>query len=314
MLSDYQLLSCTSLPTDNSRMQAIVTSTAGPMLVERDIPQIQQPDDVIISVSLAGLCRTDSYLAQGLIPCTPGRVLGHEFCGMVHTKGSADSHIQIGARVGVMPIFPDGIGNILSLGKDVDGAFAEFIRVPASLVYTLPETLSDKEAAYLEPVAASLAVMSTPIQPSMYGAIYGDNRIGELTRRILSSQGFSKLDVLLPEQEISAPNSHYDFVIETSATANAFDAMITLLRPKGILVLKSRPYASVPLQLTRIVQKELQIFGAHYANFGAAIALLDARSIQLDDLLGDSFSFEEITSFLGGKKMLPENKKIFLKP
>lgn len=295
-------------------MKAIVTSAMGPTLVERDPPHLQYPDDVIIRVSLAGLCRTDYYLAQSLIPCEPGRILGHEFCGVVHARGPAAEHIPLGARVGVMPIFSDTSGDFISLGKDWDGAFAEFIRVPAALTYVLPAMLSDKEAAYLEPVAASLAVLSTPIQPHMHGAVYGDNRIGELTHRILSSRGFSRLDILPSAQAIPKGEGNYDFVIETSATPAAFDAMIGLLRPQGILVLKSRPYASVPLPVTRIVQKQLQIFGAHYADFEEAIALLGTRAFRIDDLLGDVFSFEEITDLLAGKTTLPEHQKIFLKP
>lgn len=75
------------------------------VLKEVPIPQIQQPDEVILKVEAVSICGTDVHITAdppGYI-ATDGTILGHEICGTIVEKGSAVHHLDIGDRVVVNP-------------------------------------------------------------------------------------------------------------------------------------------------------------------------------------------------------------------
>lgn len=291
-------------------MRAIIASRSGPELVQRPIPVVDARNNCLLRVALTALCRTDGYIARGEMAARREVILGHEFCGYV--EEAPVGRFSKGQRVAVMPMFRDAQGQWLSLGKDEDGAFAEYIAVPESLLYAVPEQLSDREVAYLEPIAASMSVLAAPIVPAMRGAIYGNNRIAELTRRVLVLQGFAAVDVL--ENGARPLSGSYDFIIETVATDASFDAIAYALKPRGIWVMKSRPHGSVRVPVTMLVQKELRIHGTHYAPMEEAVALLASGRLAIDDLLGEIHPLEAAVTMLASPAPASEDKKLFFKP
>ncbi len=282
------------------------------MLQEKSIPNLLDSKSVLIKVALAGLCRTDLYAAQNKIPIKEGITLGHEFTGIIKKIGCEVDGIQLDQRVGVMPVFVKG-NDYSMLGVEMDGAYADYIIVPASHVFPIPDLLTMEEAAFLEPIAASLAVSNAPIHPKQRGLIYGQNRTAELTRRILNMKGFNSIDSCIDNQILNRTNE-YDFIIETSATSLVFENIMRLIKPKGIIVLKSRPYSSIPLPITTIVRKEIQLVGMHYGDFNEGIELLASRRLEVSDLFGPTYSFEDAIPILLGQKIITEDKKIFFKP
>jgi threonine dehydrogenase-like Zn-dependent dehydrogenase len=223
--------------------------------------------EVVVRVRAAGLCRTDLFVARGLLPSADPVILGHEFSGAVD-----------GTRVAVMPVLPSGA----MLGVDRDGAFAEFVAVPESAVHALPAAVPDLAGAYAEPVAASLAVLKTGIRPDERGLVYGSNRIARLTGRVLRARGFA----LVTAGPGPLPENGFDFIVETCPTPEAFDEMIRAVRPGGRIVLKSRPHARVPIDLAAAVRKEISFHAAAYAPFDEALDLLASGRLDLSDLLG----------------------------
>src|SRR4051812_41399185 len=125
-------------------------------------------DEVVVRVASAGLCRTDLYVAEGKLPSANPVILGHEFSGVVDALGSGVTAVTPGQRVAVMPILScggcsycqRGLERVCQqramLGVDRDGAFAEFVAVPARFVYPIPSGISFQTAAYAEPVTAAL--------------------------------------------------------------------------------------------------------------------------------------------------------------
>jgi L-iditol 2-dehydrogenase len=160
-------------------------------------PRVQREDEVLIRVVLAGLCRTDVYVAESRIVAPDPLLLGHEFAGVVAEVGAQVTGLKPGDRVAVNPALPCEKCQLCVQGATADcqqstflgvnrhGAFAEFIVVPARVIYRFPDTVSFLAGAYLEPVAASLAVLKAGIQPEAKGLIYGDNRISQLTHKLL---------------------------------------------------------------------------------------------------------------------------------
>lgn len=287
-------------------MKAIIKTKAGPKFIEKSNPLLSNAADVIIKIELSGLCYTDLYAAQNLIPIKKNVTLGHEFTGKVIAIGNEVQNVRVDDRVAVMPM----IENTSMLGIDLDGAYAEYICVPARAVFAIPATLNLQEAAFIEPIAASLAVLNAPINNSQIGLIYGKNRVAELTLRILHAYGFDKVYKYDAQNQCEHDNT-YDFIIESISTAKALSDMIRLVKSHGLIILKSRFFKKIPILIKSIVQKNITLQGVHYGNFQESINLLYHKKIQVSDLFGEIYSLNDAPSILANKLTLLENKKIF---
>ncbi|RYG89825.1 dehydrogenase [Loktanella sp. IMCC34160] len=130
----------------------------------RTVPEIK-PDEVLIEVARCGICGTDTHIHDGgfmahRLPLVPG----HEFSGRVVKAGS-----QSGVAEGIAAVVDINHGcgrcyycrrnelmncpSIKQIGIDVDGGFAEYVRVPGHLVIEAPETTPFDVLALTEPVA-----------------------------------------------------------------------------------------------------------------------------------------------------------------
>jgi len=126
------------------------------------------PTDVLVRVKAASICGTDLHIygwdrwSQGRIK--PPVTLGHEFCGVVERPGdevtavkagdfvSAEMHVNCGhchqCRLGEAHICQ----NLKIIGIDQDGAFAEFVKIPASNIWKLDPAIPEHYGAILDPL------------------------------------------------------------------------------------------------------------------------------------------------------------------
>src|SRR5260370_35684008 len=122
------------------------------------------------------------------------------------------------------------------LGLESDGAFAELVKIPQGAVFPLPDAPPFRHGAYAEPVAASLGVLKSGIRPEEKGLVYGNNRIAELTLRILEAYDFADVQVMQPSSEAARELAdEFDFVIETLATTETLPASLEITRPGRLL-------------------------------------------------------------------------------
>lgn len=269
-------------------------------------PQRARADDVKISVTAAGICRTDVYVAQGKIAVAEPLILGHEFAGLV-MEAAASSGFGAGDAVTVVPLLNCGVchGCMTGracldqkfLGLHADGAFADEVVVPARNVRRVPDWLDPRRAAYSEPVAAALAPLNIDLPRDGYGLVLGEGRIAELTHRILVKHGFVNTKNLSVD-EAADSDGRFDFAIETEATEKAFRVLLETLRPGGTAILKSRPARPVPFDVALAVKKNICLRAVSYGSFDDAIALLADTSWNIDDLLGDSFGLSQFENAL----------------
>lgn len=316
-------------------MKAIVREGAFASIRQIQRPSLAREDEVLVRVAVAGVCRTDLYVAEGRIASKQGRILGHECSGVVEEapRGAAVSR---GDRVTIDPMIACGACeqctsnaqtlcvNRSMLGVDRDGAFAEFVVVPGRSVYRLPGSMPFDVAAYSEPVAAALAVFNAGIRPGDRGLVYGRNRFSLLVSRLLQSRGFGNVDLYDPGKTVGRADpavlnpghlesNAYDFAIETVATASAIAEMVRAIRPRGTLVLKSRTAAPVGIDFSPAVAKELTFRAVFYGSFREAIGLLAERTVVLDDLLGPIFPLDDF-EFVFEKARHDESSKLFFSP
>jgi L-iditol 2-dehydrogenase len=290
-------------------------------------PSLRQDDDALIRVALAGICRTDLYVAQGRLGGVPDPlILGHEFAGTVVDLGPACAALKPGNRVTVFPMIPclacvncgegreqDCLRRSM-LGVDRDGAFAEAVVVPARCVYRLPDGVSFRAGAYAEPVAAALAVLNAGLHSEQSGLIYGRNRFALLVEQVLRAHGFDRVTIHDPSDPGVRPEAHaFDFVIETFATPEALAEVVRAARPRGTVVLKSRQPWPVTIDVMQAIPKELTFRAVNYGRFERAIALLSEGRIGLDALLGPVYPLGAVTRAFeeAGRG---ESDKVFLAP
>jgi len=146
-------------------MSAAIFAGEGQLaIVERPIPPISSPDDVLLKIEVCGICGTDLRFLSvpPVLTCKPGVILGHEYVGEVVAVGTGVKHLVPGDRVAVMPDLPCGhcrtcragypnlCENIQSIGGDLDGGFAEYAVAPAYGLIKIPASIPADQAAFIE--------------------------------------------------------------------------------------------------------------------------------------------------------------------
>lgn len=293
-------------------MESLFLGEQGVVLGSRPLGQVEAPEDVLLRIQAAGLCRTDLYVAAGELQATPGVILGHEAAGIVEAVGSSvnESRVPLGALVGIDPRVPcgqcaacrvpatrtpDACLSPRQLGVEVDGVFAEFTVVPAACLYPIEARVSPLRAAYLEPVAAAMGALSAGLSPTDNGVIAGEGRIAELTARVLEYAGLPRPRILPTDAFAAAIESGtLDFVIDASLSSDdALTVMAEALRKGGTLVMKSRATRRCSFIPAQWVAREITVAARSYGRFADAARAVADPALVLEDLFGSARSLSE---------------------
>lgn len=302
-------------------MKALVRTAAGVRCLEQPVPELSTPKDILVKVSRAAICRTDVFAAQGLIPVADGRVLGHEFTGVIEAVGANVTSFKTGDRVVVNPLLSCGVctdcialrphecANADFLGLHQDGAFAQWIVVPESQVYSLEDEIDDAVGAYAEPLAATMAMLDAGLPHEGKIAVTGQGRIAELTRFILDDHGYNTVLV----QPGTGREGEFDAVVETDLCSANAEAILRLLRPGGLLVLKSRMPALLAFPPLLCITRRLRVQSVHYAEFDRAMRYLKKWAHKLSGFVGSEWSLEDHEQAFAAA-CADEALKIYFKP
>lgn len=260
-----------------------------------------EKNSVKIKVLSVGLCRTDLFVANGVIPIDFDLILGHEFSGVV--VESKSKLFNIGDNVAVNPYFE----NKGFLGLDFNGCIQETICIPESQVIK-NNYLSHKLAAYLEPVAASMAVLKVCKNKTAKGAVWGKNRIAELTYIILKQEGYN---IELIDNYLNVEDNCYDYIVETMFDEQMLKLIIKALKKEGLLVVKSRKKQPTGIIASDLVSKELTLSCVNYYSFKESMNWLEKNYKLIEHLLGNSYYIDdwEIAFAIANSA---ESKKIFI--
>ena len=146
---------------------AIYPGHGKPVTIETLADPPPGPGDVIIKIARCGICGTDiSFTKGGLFDFGENAQFGHEYAGEIVATGSGVSRFKPGDRVAVLPSVACGTcsschshgNNVLCQASPGPGmlGFAEYARIPESVVTRLPQTLSMADGALVEPMTISL--------------------------------------------------------------------------------------------------------------------------------------------------------------
>jgi propanol-preferring alcohol dehydrogenase len=191
-------------------MRAWVVERPGPIegrplrMVERPIPE-PLAHQLLVRVSVCGVCRTDLHLAEGdLVPRRPKVIPGHEVVGVVAEVGTGCELFQQGDRVGVAWLAStcgacrfclSGRENLCRdprfTGWDFDGGYAEYVTVDERYAYRLPAAFSDREAAPLlcAGIIGYRALRRTEIARDGRLGLYGFGASAHLVAQVALAEG-----------------------------------------------------------------------------------------------------------------------------
>src|SRR5256714_10189478 len=330
--------------------------------MDRVAMRLSGPTDVLVRVKTAYSGGTDLHIygwdrwSQGRIK--PPVTLGHEFCGTVERLGddvraikpgsfvSAEMHVNCGhchqCRVGEAHICQ----NLRMIGIDQDGAFAEFVKIPASNIWKLDAAIPEHYGAILDPLGNAVhTVLAGPIAGQTV-LVTGCGPIGLMAIAVAKACGSSTVfatetnekrramaqkmgaDVVLsPAQDDAVARiksetggTGVDGLLEMSGNPAAIQQGFRALRAGGRASLLGIPTESVPLDLGNdVIFKGATVQGIYgrrmYDTWEQMTALLKAGRLNLEALFDERISLDKfesasvkLQSGLAGKILLYPNR------
>lgn len=159
-------------------------------------PKILKPTDAIVKVTTSTICGTDKHIRHGGLPeVEPGRIIGHEFCGIVEEVGPAVTKFKKGDRVAVSCVtqcmdcfycrrgmYSQCVDGSWIFGYMIDGCQADYVRVPYadSGMYIIPESLTDEDVIFVGDILSTgyYGAEMGRIQPGDTVAVFGSGPVG----------------------------------------------------------------------------------------------------------------------------------------
>ena len=307
----------------------------GQVKLQDDYPQPRtRTGEALLAVRLAGVCGTDLEIARG---CMGFRgVMGHEFVATVIEGPGNWPGKRVVAEINCVCSKCDmcraGLSNHCRnrsvLGIDGrDGAFAEYLTVPAANLHEVSGAISDEQAVFVEPLAAAFQVMrQVKFDSAQEVVILGDGRLGQLIARVLKDEvgplvmvgrhpakleAAEKVGVqtVLAQDFVAAQRA--DVVIDATGSASGFDLAQRTVRPRGDIVLKSTFAAKDGMNLTALVINEITLIGSRCGQFAQALRALEIGQIDISALISRRFALREAPSALAAAAE-PPNIKVLI--
>ncbi len=324
-------------------MKALVKTQKGVGFLElQDVDEPSPGDgEVLVEISACGICGTDIHVKHDSFPYWPPVVLGHEFTGKIVELGSGVEHWSVGDRVVGEPhtkacgkCYLCRTGNIQicpmkrSPGWGINGAFTRYLNYPARLLHAIPDTMSDDEAAVVEPAANAVhdVIERAKLEAGDFVVVLGPGPIGLLAAMTARAGGARHVVIagrdidedlrLAKAREIgfdTVVNSDKedlqqvvmdltngqgaDLVVECTGAPAAIASMPDLLRKKGrICVIGLTGGKEVPFPWDKAAFKVCDIFfslSTSYTSWDRTIALIATGRIPAGTIVTHRLPLED---------------------
>jgi 2-desacetyl-2-hydroxyethyl bacteriochlorophyllide A dehydrogenase len=321
-------------------MRAVVLQGAGRVRVAAvPIPPLQQ-GTALVRVSYTGLCGTDLELLQGQTGYQrDGRtrfphIPGHEWCGVVASVAGQRATLQPGDRVVGQTMVPCGQCGTCGQGRrrqcpdlvetglyGLQGAAADYVRVPTRSLVAVPDAVSDRAAALIEPAVTVLEAFNRAgLVPGEPVAVVGTGTIGLLAVQ-MAARVSGHVDVIGVDpaglelamrcgassactagQAVGNRHGRYPLVIEASGASAGFGAALDLTARGGrmaIIGVSSEPVVGfVPGDL---VLRGIDVLAIQHGldNYQRVIELMTAGLLDPEPLIADSYAAERAPEAFG---------------
>lgn len=336
-------------------MNAVVIKEPGRVSLEQvEIPR-PQPGFVLVKVKAAAVCATDLEVLDGNIPASYPLIPGHEWSGIVEEAGSGEDRHWIGKRVvgsnDVVCLKCDACrsGNwryckeFEEIGFKRNGAYAEYVQVPAYGLCELPENISFQHGALCEPLGVALGTLEKA------GAKFGDTcliigagSIGLCMLAAAKAMGMKRIVVCastgrrlkiaremgayaavamdhgdLQEEMGKIHPGGTDVVIDATGIEECIQQSLKLARKGGTVALAGYGRGkTMSIRIDDIHINNLRVVGAgnNWNQHGKAVSLMADGLVNIEHFVTDTFSLEEYEKSLEMARKRPEGfvKAVFL--
>jgi threonine dehydrogenase-like Zn-dependent dehydrogenase len=297
-------------------MRALVFTNAITFNARQSEPPATE-GDTLIRVRRAGICSTDLEICKGYMGFRG--VLGHEFVGEVIESSDKDLHKQrvvgeINIVCGRCDLCLAGLSThcrkrtVLGI-LNHNGAFADYVRLPATNLHILPSTIDDDQAVFVEPLAAAFQVLKQiKLDGRRWVTVLGDGRLGLLVAQVLQTVGCPVRVIGKHPEKLALcerwsirsraladiiPRHDQDVVVDCTGSPAGFELAMQMVRPRGTIVLKSTFATGKPLNLAPLVIDEITLIGSRCGPFKEAIRALAQKQIDVVSLIHRRMKLEQ---------------------
>lgn len=301
---------------------------------EVPIPELSK-SQVLIKVKAAGICGTDLVIIKGDLPTPTPLILGHEIAGKVIRVGTQvektwlkkrvvfeiNSNIDFSCYYCKKKMFTQCVSR-KAIGIDINGGFAEYIAVESYLLHEIPDSISFREATFIEPLAAAYQTFETmPLaEDDKIMAIFGLGKLGLLLTQVAVVKGLDIIAIDGSDKKLRLANQFgakhiidrlkvdnlptkikqltaglgADIVVDTTGNPKALSDVVASCRTRGKIHVKSTHGIETPINLTELVVRELTLYSSRCGPFDKAIDGLKTGKINVKDLISKEYSLEQI--------------------
>ena len=294
-------------------MRAIVLDGLLHMRSDRAEP-VPLAGEVIVRVRTAGICETDLQLVKGYMGFRG--VLGHEFVGVAQSGPFAGRRVvgEINCSCGRCAMcgrgLPTHCANRTVLGiLNHDGAFADLIAVPQRNLHLVPDSMTDDVAVFTEPVAAALQIPAQmEVRRTDRVIVLGDGRLGNLCAQVLAGLSDHVLVVGKHEEKLAllgtlgistalladvGTDRSADIVIDVTGSETGIPTAMTLVRPRGTIVLKTTVAGTQTLAWAPFVIDEVTLMGSRCGPFDQALEALASGRVNVNSMISGRFDLSQ---------------------
>lgn len=321
-------------------MQAAVLQRANVVTMELRPRPEPGPGEVLVRVRSVGVCGSDvHYYTHGRIGpfvVNSPLILGHEMAGTIAALGPGVTARSVGQRVAVEPGVPDRVCDFCRSGRynlcpnvrfmatpPIDGAFTEYVVMPADFVYPLPDHVSLEEGAMIEPLSVGVhAIHRSGLRAGQDVVVLGAGPIGLMTLQVARAAGAGmavvvdldayRLEIAVAMGATAVVNATIDdplrrlneltggrgadIVFEAAGSPKTAALAVHLTRPGGrVTMIGLPPEDNFPYPLVAAMAKEVDIVTIfRYANvYPSAIALVAEHRVDVKSLITHRFPLAE---------------------
>jgi alcohol dehydrogenase len=191
-----------------------------------------------------------------------------------------------------------------------DGAFAEYLALPIENLHLVPDTISDEQAVFVEPLAAACEILEqVKVSRFREAAVLGDGKLSQLIARVLRTAlprvvmfgkhkaklalarkaGIATRRVLGRTSDAERVKATYGLVVEATGSPSGLALAQFMTEPRGTLILKSTFHGAAPVETWPIVVKEITVVGSRCGPFDQALALLRSGKVDPTPLITRTF-------------------------
>jgi (R,R)-butanediol dehydrogenase / meso-butanediol dehydrogenase / diacetyl reductase len=312
------------------------------------------PGQVRVEVAYCGVCGSDLHVFRGHLDnrVRAPQVIGHEASGTVAEVGDGVEGFAAGDRVVVRPVDygpPDPVDNgyptlgkhMRLIGMEVPGALQGSWTVPAHALHHLPDDVSLRQGALVEPIAVACHVMRIgEVKAGEKAVVIGGGPIGLLVALVARHNGAQVILSEVNDHRVDFASSfglattnpkredlddvvrrfsggaYADVVFEASGTAAGAAAMMGLARVHGRVVVVGMHPEPREVDLLRVFARELRVFGARIyepVDFEEAIALVREGSIPFERLVTEVAPLDDVQRVFETLDASPEGMKFLIR-